>query len=292
MRSDDLAAFLAAERLPDSYLGSVERLCIPLAEAIAARAAGALVVGLTGPQGSGKSTAAAVVARLLAERGLRAAVLALDDLYLPRAARQRLARQVHPLFATRGVPGTHDAGLGCEVLESLLRPGQTLIPRFDKASDDRLERDQWTRIEGPIDVVLFEGWCVGARPQDPAALAAPVNELERERDPDGTWRAAVNASLAGPYQGLFAPIGFQALLRPPAFEQVLTWRLEQEHKLRARQVEAGAAVLGQSDAEIATFIQHYERLTRHIDVEMPPRADAVAKLGPAWELLGLDVRPG
>ena len=112
-------------------------------------------------------------------------------------------------------------------------------------------------------------------------MAAPLNDLERTRDPDGAWRRYANAALAGPYQTLFRRIGFQALLRAPRFEAVLGWRLEQEHRLRARR---GG---GQSDAEIATFVQHYERLTRWIDVEMPARADAVALLGERRQVVEL-----
>ena len=138
-------------------------------------------------------------------------------------------------------------------------------------------------VEGPVDVVVFEGWCVGARPQTREALVQPVNELERERDPDGVWRAYVNAALAGPYQALFAGIGLQALLLAPGFEAVLGWRLQQEHELRARR-----GAVGQSDAEIAVFIQHYERLTRHIAAEMPSRADVVVRLGPEREVVGFE----
>ncbi len=286
----DLSDFLAAERLPADYAALVRRLHAPLAEriAVAARAKGsALVVGLTGSQASGKTTSAAVLARLLEAGGLRPAILALDDLYLPLAERRRLAAEVHPLLLTRGVPGTHDVGAGLAILQSLGRPGETLIPRFDKASDDRLAAG--ATLEGPFDVVLFEGWCVGARPQAPTALAAPVNDLERERDPDGAWRAYVNDALAGPYQGLFAPIDFQVLFAAPSFEAVLGWRIEQETKLRARLAEAGGAGRrGQSDAEIAVFIRHYERLTRHILAEMPARSDVVVRLAADRSVTGID----
>jgi D-glycerate 3-kinase len=231
-----------------------------------------LIVGLTGPQGAGKSTLARAAPEALARRGLKTAVLALDDLYLTKAERQALAGEVHPLLATRGPPGTHDVGLGLAVLDSLARPGETRLPRFDKAADDRLDPAAWATIAGPVDVILFEGWCVGARPQSSKALGDPVNRLERDEDPHGVWRRHVNDALAGPYQALFARIGLQILLRPPAFEAVLAWRLQQEHELRANR---GA---GQTDAEIARFIQHYERLTRHIDAEMPARADVVARL--------------
>jgi D-glycerate 3-kinase len=286
----DIHELLRAEGLPASYAELVERLHAPLAERLVAalEAKGPpLVVGLTGPQGSGKSTIALVLERLLGARGLRTAILALDDLYLPKAERLRLARDVHPLLAMRGPPGTHEVALGMVVIDALARPVETLVPRFDKASDERLPRRRWRPVQGPCDIILFEGWCVGARPERPAALAAPVNTLEREEDPQGVWRGFVNEALAGPYQALFAPIGWQALLRPPAFEAVLGWRIEQERKLRSRQIEAGAAHIGQSDDELARFVMGYERLTRHIDAEMPARADVVADLGWDRDLIAL-----
>jgi D-glycerate 3-kinase len=285
--TEAIEAFLREERLPDGYRGFVDAVLRPIADRVAAiaRQGVPLVVGVTGPQGSGKSAAAGALALLLHDRGLRTAILSLDDLYLTLAERRRLAADVHPLFATRGVPGTHDVALGMAVIESLGRIGETAVPRFDKATDDRRDPADWDVLAGPIDVILFEGWCVGARPQDEAALAQPVNELERTRDPDGVWRRHANAALTGPYQDLFAPIGFQVLLRAPSFDAVLGWRLQQEHKLRERR---GG---GQSDAEIAVFIQHYERLTRHIDAEMPGRADAVVQLGAEREVRALDFRP-
>ena len=78
-----------------------------------------LVLGICGAQGSGKSTLAEALAERLERDGLACAVLSLDDLYLTRAERERLARGVHPLLATRGPPGTHDTSLGIAVLDAL-----------------------------------------------------------------------------------------------------------------------------------------------------------------------------
>jgi D-glycerate 3-kinase len=278
--SDGLAALLRDEGLPDGFADEVERLHAPLAARIAAVAMGpAFVVGICGPQGCGKSTAALVLGRLLQARGLSVAILSLDDLYLPIEDRQALARDVHPLLRTRGVPGTHDVALGLAVLDSLARDGRTALPRFDKAADTRAPAAAWPSVEGPVDVVLFEGWCVGARPQPAAALRAPVNALEREQDRDGTWRAHVNAALAGPYRPLFARLDLLVQFLAPDFETVIAWRQQQERKLRARLAAAGqtgAAVM--DDAQVADFVRHYERLTRHIAAEMPARADLVIRL--------------
>jgi D-glycerate 3-kinase len=165
------------------------------------------------------------------------------------------------------------------VLDGLAGEGETALPRFDKAMDDRAPVEAWPVVAGPVDVVLFEGWCVGARsqPAQAQALAAPLNALERERDPDGAWRAHVNAALAGPYRALFARLDLLVLFTAPDFETVLTWRREQEAKLRNRLAATGQGGAMTND-EIAVFVQHYERLTRHIAREMPARADVVVAL--------------
>jgi len=233
------------------------------------------VLGLCGAQGSGKSTLSEGLAQRLNARGIRTAILSLDDLYLSHDRRAEMAREVHPLFAVRGVPGTHDVRQGLWLLDAVRAGQDVTLPRFDKATDDPAPASEWVRLAEPLDVLIFEGWCVGARLQAEAALVGPVNALEAEHDPDGVWRRHVNTALAGPYADLFARIDRLVLLAAPGFEVVERWRLQQEHALRA-QAPKGARVM--SDAEVATFIQHYERLTRHILSDMPRYADLVLRL--------------
>lgn len=275
MAADWLDDFLAAEALPASFRDTVDAVCEPLV----ARAARlrqvrrrTVTLALCGAQGSGKSTIAAAAVHMLRERGLSAVHLSLDDFYLPAVARQQLARTVHPLLATRGPPGTHDVALAGAVIDQLKVKGRVALPRFDKAADNRTPRGTWETVATPVDVILFEGWCVGARAQGAAALATPVNDLERDEDPNGRWRAYVNAQLDGPYQPLFDKYQELYLLQAPSFEAVLAWRTEQEHKLIARTGR------GMGDAEVARFIQHYERLTRWILTEMPERARWTVRL--------------
>lgn len=249
------------------------------ARALRARADGLLpVVGLCAAQGAGKSTACAGAQADLAQRGLRVAVLSLDDFYLTHAERQRLAREVHPLLATRGVPGTHDAALLAATLDALrvAREGITVAwPRFDKATDDRApESNRW---QGRPDLVLLEGWCVGLPPEPQARLGAPLNALERDEDPDGRWRAAANAALAADYARAWQRLDARIALLAPDWAIVARWRAEQERGIADRH---GPGRL-RDEAALQRFLAHYERLTRWSFEAMPMRANLVAWLDPA-----------
>lgn len=246
------------------------------------RGPGLCTIGICGAQGSGKSTLAAALAEQLALRGVRVAALSLDDLYLTRAERQTLAHEAHPLFATRGVPGTHDVALGLATLDALARGEPAPLPRFDKACDDRAPPAAWPHAPGATEVLLLEGWCLGARPQDGAALVEPVNALEGDEDPDGVWRAYANAALDGDYRQLFGRIDRLVFLAAPSWDVVAAWREQQEAELRTK---GGSAVM---DADqVARFIQHYERLTRLMLATMPDQADLTVQLGVGREVLGL-----
>jgi D-glycerate 3-kinase len=244
-----------------------------------------LVVGLCGAQGSGKSTLAAALAR----RFPRAVALSLDDLYLTHAERRRLGLEVHPLLATRGVPGTHDIGLGLATFAALDRGEAVRLPRFDKARDDRVEPDRWPMAPEGCQLVIFEGWCVGARPQPAEKLVEPVNSLERERDTGADWRRYVNAALSGPYATLFARIDLLFLLAAPGWDQVFAWRLEQEQALR-RVAPGGDGLM--DETTLRTFVSHYERLTRWILSEMPARADLTLRLAADRQCIGVEAKPG
>jgi D-glycerate 3-kinase len=271
-----LDRFIAEEGLPQSFRRTAELVCEPLAARAQRRRIDrkrCAVIGLCGAQGSGKSTVAKYAGRLLDARGMRTVVLSLDDFYLSHEARQRLAKDIHPLLAVRGPPGTHDVGMLGAAIDQLRAKGKVALPRFDKATDNRTPRGTWETVASPVDVVLLEGWCVGAVSQGRAALATPVNDLERNEDPKAVWRTYVNDQLDGPYRVLFERLHDLVLLEAPSFEVVAGWRAEQEAKLRLR---SGGA--GMSDAAIALFVAHYERLTRWILSEMPGRADWVVTL--------------
>jgi D-glycerate 3-kinase len=290
MNVDEL---LLRERLPETYRQTIELVHAPLIERISAaikERAGTLVVGICGAQGSGKSTLALILKTMLEAQHVRVVVLSLDDLYLTRQERSNLAQRVHPLLATRGVPGTHDVGLGLRTLSALEHSRSVALPSFDKSVDERHAEDLWPRFDGPAQVVLFEGWCVGALAQSGMVLREPINSLEKDSDPSGTWRYYVNEQLAGPYQALFGRIDRLVLLRAPSFDVVFDWRLEQERKLAARVMTVPSPHRLMDENQIAKFIQHYERITRHILDEMPGRADIVISLGADRRVLDVSNR--
>lgn len=276
MRSDPIDALIEAEQLPISYRAIVEQYWTPLATRIAREAGkhNPLIVGINGGQGTGKSTMCMFLEELLKRRGVRAITLGLDDLYLGRAARAEMAAQVHPLYITRGVPGTHTIREGLQIIEAVLAGRSFTMPRFSKADDDRLPEGD--TITGPVDVVLFEGWCVGAVPQDTKALTEPVNTLEAQEDTEATWRIIANQFLAAEYADIFAQIDLLVMLKVKDFDAVLANRKHQENKLRARQPNAPVLM---DDTAIERFCAHYERLTNHILAEMPARTDIVFEIG-------------
>lgn len=241
-----------------------------------------LVVGINGAQGSGKTTLSKILASLLDENfDKQVVVLSIDDFYLSRDQRKQLADKVHPLFITRGVPGTHDVSLMKSTLNKLRKnqPGELLLPVFDKALDDQLPEVQWKKIQLPVDIILFEGWCVGAVAEDEVSLAHALNSLEAEEDKECIWRSYVNGQLALQYKQLFTMLDVLLMIEVPSYDKVYEWRLLQESKLSDKalaSIQQDCRIM--SENEIRRFIMHFERITRHVLEEMPSRADIVLQL--------------
>ena len=230
------------------------------------------LIAVVGAQGSGKTT----LARDAAGR-YGAAQISIDDVYLTRAEREAMARTVHPLFVTRGPPGTHDLVLLQQLIDALSAAGpddETRIPDFDKRGDDRRPVEDWRVFRGRPSAILIDAWCLGALPQDATDLAEPVNALEADHDPNGGWRRAVNGFVGGPYADFIARFDAVLFLRAPSFEVVLDWRCQQEADLLGLDP---ADLPAEERERLAGFIQYFERITRRM-LDGGLKADVVVQL--------------
>ena len=282
-----LAQFLQEASLPDSVALTFMRWYAGVTQSLAQDAKTAdiaPIVGFSGCQGSGKSTLVALMAKVMREvYGVSTVVLSLDDFYFTKAARAALVESIHPLFATRGVPGTHDLALLNETISALRQPGAgeaVPVPAFDKALDDRTEMVHWRQVSAPVQLIFLEGWCVGLSPQSESELEAPINPMEAEQDPSLVWRREVNRQLATEYAGVFGNLNALLLLQAPSFDAVFEWRWQQEQRLseQFQQDNPYRPDPTMNRSEVADFVLHYQRLTEHALKTLPDLADFV------WEL--------
>lgn len=289
---DWLTEFIQQEHLPVAYQTLATTHFLPVAENLlqqSSRRARPYMIGLNGCQGSGKTTLAKLLIQFFQHQGKQALSLSLDDFYLTRAERQSLAENIHPLLATRGVPGTHDTGLLMSSLKRLEEQHTGFqIPTFNKATDDRHLPAQWHLIDDPVDIVVFEGWCWGTTHQTRQQLQSPVNELETRRDADGRWRHYVNEQLKTRYEPLYSLMNCWLMLEAPGFDCVYSWRLEQEQKLAQTSANTPNKVM--TTDEIAEFIQYYQRLTEQTLQTLPARADVVWHLNEHRQIRTCDNR--
>ena len=260
-----LSAFIKQHNLPEEFKLTVKEYYKPLADQIFSRFSESnkvYFVGINGCQGSGKSTLTDFVTTYLTtEYQLNVVVMSLDDFYFSHEKRQILAQKIHPLLATRGVPGTHDTVELDKVLTQL-KENKTgfSIPKFNKATDNPYPIEQRVTVEKPVDIVIVEGWCWGVEPQTVEQLIAPINELESQYDKTGEWRNYVNQQLKITYEPLYKKMDFWLALQAPSFDCVYKWRLEQEQKLKDRNIGLKNSKI-MSPAEILMFTQYFQRLS-------------------------------
>ena len=291
MYSQLISDFVENEALPDSYREDAFEFFVPLVDLIANRALDSehtLYVGINGAQGTGKTTLGKLLVTLLSAREFRVANFSIDDFYLTQSERNQLAESQHPLLATRGVPGTHDISLLMTKFEELknLKAEQVCeLPRFNKAIDDRCGTEDWQKLIGPIDAVILEGWFVGAPPQATRDIELPINALEKTEDADGSWRKYANYQLADQYQSAFDQLDLLIMLKAPSFKQVSEWRSLQEEKLEKIGPIDSPGIM--DEEQLARFIQHYERLTRHCLEYLPVKADVLFDLDTDHRIAGV-----
>ena len=235
------------------------------------------IIGLTGGQGAGKSTITQIIKLILETRyGLRVVYFSIDDFYKKSSDRIQMSKKVHQLFKTRGVPGTHDTNLIKKIIINLTKKNfkPLIIPIFDKSRDDRFPKKKWQKIEKQPQIIIFEGWCVGAKEQKKKYLKKPINILEKKYDPNIMWRSKVNYELKNEYKKIFNKINRLIFLKVPNFECVYKWRLLQEKKLHL--TSKGKKIM--SPTQVRNFIMYYERITKQMLIDLTKKAYAVLYL--------------
>ena len=225
-----------------------------------------LMIGLAGGQGSGKTTISSILTLILKKYfKLKVFKVSIDDFYKTRKDRKLLSKNKHSLLMTRGVPGTHDIDLMLKFFKKVKSKSfkNITIPKFNKAIDDRCKKSLWYKLKSKPDVVIFEGWCVGAKAQTNKQLKNPINSLERVHDQDIKWRSHVNNQLKTKYKTLFKQLDGLLYLKAQNFNILRKWRLKQERKLWI-QTKNKKNLKIMSSGDIINFMQTYQRITQQM----------------------------
>ena len=247
-------------------IGKLNKFYLPLSEwiySVYSKDFETKIIGLSGGQGAGKSTITGILKLILKKKyNLNLCVFSIDDFYKTKNDRLIMSKKKHPLFITRGVPGTHDITLLNNTIRKLKEKKfkTVLIPKFDKSKDDRLSKGKWQKIKIKPDIIIFEGWCVGTTHQNNIELKRPLNWIEKKYDENLKWRKMVNNLIKKRYKTLFNKIDKLVYLRVPNFNYIIKWRWLQEQKMKLTTKSKKTM----SKTQIKEFIMFYERLTKHM----------------------------
>ena len=237
-------------------------------------------VGLAGGQGTGKTTISSII-KIILEKYFKLKVfkISIDDFYKTRKERIALSKKVHPMLLTRGVPGTHDINMMLDFFKkSKAKKFKNMkLPNFNKAIDDRFPKNKWNTINKRPDVIIFEGWCVGARAETNKTLKKSINSMEKANDHKLVWRKYVNQQLKTKYKKLYSQLNCMIYLKAKNFSLLQKWRLKQEHKLWLKTKKKGGHKI-MSKGDVINFMQTYQRITQNMFKNMPKYASIILNL--------------
>ena len=239
-----------------------------------------LIIGVAGGQGTGKTTITSILSLILRTYfKLNVFKVSIDDFYKTRNERRILSLTKHPLLITRGVPGTHDHKIISNFFKKIKKKNfkNIKLPKFDKSIDDRCKKKLWYKLNFRPDVVILEGWCVGAKAQNNTKLKKPINSLERVKDPNLIWRKYVNTQLKTNYKKLFNYLDEIVYLKSSSFKLLQEWRIKQEKKLRLNSKRKNNLKI-MSKGDVINFMQTYQRITQNMFKDAPKYASIIFKL--------------
>tara|TARA_B100000683_G_scaffold120940_1_gene118904 strand:- start:1363 stop:2289 length:927 start_codon:yes stop_codon:yes gene_type:complete len=237
-------------------------------------------VGLAGGQGTGKTTTSSLIKIILIKYfKLNVFRISIDDFYKTRKERMSLSKRVHPMLLTRGVPGTHDINMMLNFFrKSKSKKFKRLkLPTFNKAIDDRFGKKRWYDLKEKPDVIIFEGWCVGAKSEKNDTLKRSINIMEKTKDKKQIWRKYVNDQLKSKYKKLYSQLNCLIYLKAKDFGLLQKWRLKQERKLWIKSKKNSKTKI-MSKEDVLSFMQTYQRITQNMFRYMPKYASIIINL--------------
>ena len=237
-------------------------------------------VGLAGGQGTGKTTTSSLIKIILSKYfKLKVFKISIDDFYKTRKERISLSKRVHPMLLTRGVPGTHDINMMLNFFKKMKNKKFTRLklPTFNKAIDDRFDKKRWYDLKRKPDVIIFEGWCVGAQSEKNSTLKRAINSMEKTEDQKQVWRKYVNDQLKSKYKKLFFQLNCLIYLKAKNFSLLQKWRLKQERKLWIQSKKNSKTKI-MTKENVLSFMQTYQRITQNMFKIMPKYASIIINL--------------
>ena len=237
---------------------------------------------IAGSQGSGKSSLSKLIKLYLEKFCYKSVVIiSMDDFYLSKNQRTQLSKNIHPLFLTRGVPGTHDLELMNKKIKQIFNKEFPIyLPIFDKVSDSR--KRTYKKVF-KADVVIFEGWCAGAQPIDLNYLQKNFNNLEKHKDKNFIWRNSYNKYL-NEYQKLFSQFNFFIYFQFNQWDHVLNWKYKQELELRDKKKDLALKKY------LKEFIQYYEKVSKWMHLKVPKYCNILIKLDAHQKIKSINLR--
>lgn len=262
-----------------SAVSAVLTILVPSIEEHRRRSRLPFVLGLSGLQGSGKSTWAAELCKVLSqEHGYNTRALSIDDLYHdhPELVAVRHKYPENKLLGTRGQPGTHDESLAKKFFTDLFgddsaEHGRIVRwPAYDKSlhqgQGGRVPEEQWETVslDPPLQVLIFEGWCLGFQPLKQQSVADKWQQARASRDGSGRSTTStladhrlenllqINENLARYCEAFMGPWRYDGFLHLSTEDlgNVYEWRLDQERALRKTKP-------GMTDEQVVQFVRGY-----------------------------------
>jgi D-glycerate 3-kinase len=237
-------------------------------------------VGLAGGQGTGKTTISSLIKIILTKYfNLKVFRISIDDFYKTRQERISLSKKIHPMLLTRGVPGTHDINMMLSFFRKVKSKKfkELKLPTFNKAIDDRFNKKKWYNLKEKPDVIIFEGWCVGAKSEKNKSLNKIINSMEKAKDQKQIWRKYVNDQLKSKYKKLYSQLNCLIYLKAKNFSLLQKWRLKQERKLWINNKKNFNLKI-MSKGDVINFMQTYQRITQNMFKYMPEYASIILNL--------------